>query len=61
MKKKYFLVRDNDCHWYIIEADKQSEWNDWVDLDGDDERCWNVPEFAQAIDSPSEIKFYLED
>ena len=49
--KKYFLGRDNDCHWYIIDADKEGEWYEWVNLDGDDERCWNVPDFAESIDS----------
>jgi len=59
-RQTYNLVRDNDCHWYLIPADKKQEWNDWCDLDSDDEASWNTPDFAVAIDSPSEIPFYLD-
>lgn len=26
----YRLVQDNDCHWYVIPADRVESFNDWV-------------------------------
>lgn len=57
--KLYFMDQDDDCHWYIIEADKRTEWNAWLNLDGDDESSWNVPDFARSIDNPSLIVFTI--
>ena len=54
---KYKLTQDNDCHWYIIPTDKQEEWDEWLEIDSDDEKSWNVPTFASGIDSPEEIEF----
>ena len=49
MGKKYFLDQDHSSHWYIIEAMYRNEWNEWLDLDGDDERAWQVPDFAKEV------------
>ena len=26
MSKQYMLTTDEDCHWYVIPADKKDEW-----------------------------------
>ena len=56
--QRFFLSQDNDSHWYIIPVDKRVEWNDWLELDEDDEPSWMVPEFAKAVGgNPSLITF----
>jgi hypothetical protein len=57
--KRFFMDQDNDCHWYIIEADKRKEWDAWLNLDSDDEASWNVPDFAQGIDHPRFVEFSI--
>ena len=59
-RKKYFLSQDNSCHWYAVLADKKKEWDEWANLDEEDEASWNVPDFASGIDSPSEVQFFLD-
>lgn len=27
---RYMLVRDDDAHWYIIPADKEEVWDDYL-------------------------------
>ena len=54
---KYFLSQDNDCHWYIVLNENRKEWCEWVELDEDDEKSWDVPNFAQAINNPYGITF----
>lgn len=55
---RYRLVQDNDCHWFIIPADKIGEWDEWCEIDSDDERAWDAPEFAQDLGgSPSNVTF----
>ena len=54
----YTLAVDNDSHWYVIPVDKSDEWNDFVNLDPDDEESWDVPEWAEAIGGhPSLVTF----
>ncbi len=55
---RFCLVTDNDCHWFIIPADKRDEWNEWCDIDSDDERAWDAPDFARDLGgSPSSVTF----
>lgn len=55
---RYFLDRDNDGHWYIINSDKRDEWSEWVDADGEDEYGWSIPVYAQPINgNPSRVEF----
>lgn len=57
-RQKYFLSQDNSCHWYVIPDDKRQEWEDWCNLDEDDEASWNVPEFAIEVGgSPFRVTF----
>ena len=62
--ERFCLACDNDAHWYVIPMDRRAEWNDWLDIDADDERAWQVPAFARAIGgSPTRVTFeqYLID
>jgi hypothetical protein len=53
-RKKYILCQDDDCHWYLIPADKKEEWNEWLDVvqEGD-----SLPKYAQAVDGPHRLTF----
>ena len=46
---KYILIQDNNSHWYVIPKDKEDEWNQWCELDTDDEASWEAPEFADEV------------
>jgi len=46
---EHILVRDNDCHWYVIPSDRRKHWSTWLELDSEDEEAWDVPEFAEAV------------
>lgn len=55
---KNILIQDNDCHWYIIPVDKKVEWFNWCELDEDDEKSWEAPEFAKEVwGCPSLVEF----
>lgn len=55
---RYCIVRDDDCHWYVIPADMMEEWDAWCSLDSDDENSWDPPTWADAIGgSPSTLTF----
>lgn len=58
---KYFLGRDNSCHWYLVQSEFRDEWEKWIELSEDDPKSWDVPSFAKGIDNPSEIDFFLEE
>lgn len=51
------LVQDNSSHWYLIPANKKEEWSDFVCIPEDDERSWDVPEWANRIDGPHRLTF----
>ncbi len=56
--KRYFLSQDNSSHWYIVDASKRSEWEAWREIDEDDERSWEAPEFADRLDGdPGRVEF----
>lgn len=55
---RYFLDRDGDSHWYIVEATSRGEWATWLNLDQDSEEAWDVPDFAQRLPGgPYEVTF----
>ncbi len=47
---RYKIVSDNSGHKYYIPVDKQVEWDAFASINEDDERSWDVPEFAVRID-----------
>jgi hypothetical protein len=46
---RYFLDQDSSCHWYLVRADKRTEWEAWNELNEEDERAWEPPEFAKRL------------
>lgn len=50
MIARYFIGRDQSSHAYYVPWVKRAEWIAWSDLDDDDERSWDVPEYAVRID-----------
>lgn len=47
---RYFFGQDNSSHWYLVQADKWSDWLRWSELEESDERSWTVPEYATRLD-----------
>lgn len=47
---RYIEVFDNDSHRYQIPWSKIEEWHNFVEIPEDDERSWDVPDFAERID-----------
>ena len=58
MDKKYFLDQDHSSYWYIIDAKHRNDWNEWLDLDENDERAWQAPDFAKKLGRyPNNVEF----
>ena len=58
MEKEYFLAQDQSFHWFIVDAQYEKEWDEWRELDEDDERSWEAPDFAEMLGmAPSKVKF----
>jgi hypothetical protein len=56
--RRYFLASDDDGHWYVIDAARRDEWDDWREIDSEDERAWTPPPFAKSLGcSPSCVTF----
>jgi hypothetical protein len=55
--KKYILAQDNSCHWYLLPFEKKAEFDEWLEIDEDDERSWTPPEFAKEIDGWHKLTF----
>lgn len=56
--ERFFLDQDDDCHWYIVAANKRHEW---LNLPDDDEASWEPPTFARGIDGPNGVSFENPD
>jgi len=55
--KKYILAQDNSCHWYLIPFENKVEFDEWLEIDEDDERSWTPPEFAKEIGGWHKLTF----
>ena len=55
--ERFFLDQDQSSHWYIIPVGHRAEWDAWRDIPEDDERSWEVPEFAIMVDGPGRLTF----
>lgn len=56
--QRYFLDQDNDCHWFLVEADKRAEWEAWLEIDSGDEKSWTPPNCAEELPGgPSDVIF----
>ena len=55
---RYFLGADNSGHWYLVDANKRTEFEVWTNLSDDDEAGWTCPEYAERINgSPAQVTF----
>ncbi len=58
-KSRFFIDQDGDSHWYLVDADKRKEWDEWKELPSDTGgTAWETPFFAEAIDHPNGVVFY---
>lgn len=59
MKKDwYFLDCDDDGHDYLIPSSRRKDWNEWLNLDRDEELSWVVPSYAKRLEySISHVEF----
>lgn len=48
--EEYIAVKDNDTHRYQIPRSKKAEWEVFCEIPEDDEKSWDVPEWAERID-----------
>jgi len=49
-KKQFIAATDNDGHRYQIPKNKLQDWLQWSEIPSDDERSWDVPDYAERID-----------
>ena len=45
----FFPARDNDGHWYLIPEANREEWDRFLNIPEDDQRSWDVPDFAESL------------
>lgn len=55
--KRYFLDRDGDYHWYVIPEKHRKAWESWRDLGQYLKESWDVPKWADRIDTPYNVTF----
>ena len=49
-KERYFIGSDGSCNSYLVPLDKIKEWQEWANLDADDERSWDEPDYAERLE-----------
>jgi len=47
---RYFIGADCSGHTYLVPMSKRQQWYEWADIPEEDERAWEVPDFAKRID-----------
>jgi hypothetical protein len=47
--EQFFLDRDNSGHWYIVPVAMKDVWDDWRDLDEDDDASWTAPDGVRRV------------
>lgn len=47
---EYTEVQDDSTHHYIIPFERLEDWEKFLEIPEDDERSWEVPEWAERID-----------
>lgn len=47
---RYFLGHDDSGHDYAVPIERQAEWLAWLAIPEDDERAWEAPTYAIALD-----------
>lgn len=53
------FATDDDGHTYLIPSSKRDSWDHW--LDSDMAANGDAPYYAQRVDNPSFIDFYLKE
>jgi hypothetical protein len=54
----YFLDQDQSSHWYIVPRAHETEWQAWCELDEDDPKAWDAPEWAVRLGGgPNSVTF----
>ena len=49
-EQRFFVSSDASGHDYLVPVDRYTEWWAWRDISEDDERSWDVPDYAKHID-----------
>jgi len=49
-ERRFKIVGDNSGHEYYIPVDCSSDWDTFMEIPEDDERSWDVPQYAVRID-----------
>lgn len=57
--EEYIAVKDNDTHRYQIPSSRKKDWEEFCEIPEDDERSWDVPEWAERIDG-GKVKSYKD-
>ncbi len=58
MRERFFLAQDNSSHWYVVPVSKRDEWSAWLELNEDDEKAWDAPDWAlRTYGAPSLVTF----
>lgn len=57
---RFRLAQDNDGHWYVIPTEREEEWSAWCEIDPDDERAWDVPEFARQVGGSYSLVSFID-
>jgi hypothetical protein len=52
---RYRMVQDDDCHWYLIPANRSFEFDTW--RESDDYQAGIEPDWAHRIDGPHRLTF----
>lgn len=56
MSQRFYLASDDDGHWYVVPAEKRTEWEGWIYSDA--YMNGDVPEWAKAVNkSPGWVTF----
>ena len=48
--QRFEIVSDNSGHEYYIPIERYNDWASFMMIDEDDERSWEVPDFAVRIE-----------
>lgn len=59
-EQSFFLDRDNDGHWYIVDNQRRSEWEAFLAIPSNDCASWNVPDYARPVGgAPNTVAFSM--
>jgi hypothetical protein len=58
INKSFFIDRDKNSHYYLINNEFREQWEEWNNLSEDDERSWNIPDFVIPVNKhPKHLTF----